>query len=315
MAKVIKKGIDPKDTLQKKQWSKFVSKGIALSLMHYNPDSQLFKSYKNSSYCNEVIRTNDVGKATSTYCKNRWCMTCNRIKTAMCINGYLPELEKLFEPVFVTLTLPTVQGSELPKRIAEMEKTWREIAKLAQKSKYKKTHSPFKGIRKAECTIRPNGYYHYHFHFILDTWASGEWLINQWMKRFPKAGSEGQHLRFADEFSFRELFKYAFKAEVKTDNSANAKRYDVVFKALHKKRTYQPFGGIKKVNEELEDDLFSQTTLENLCNRLFKWVQDDWYDTSSGEALIGLAIPEKVKSMVSYPDEPNNQKNLDNEKK
>lgn len=302
MANLIQKSDSPKDVLRKKQWSKYVSKGISLTLMHFNPNSKLFKSYKNSTYCAETLLTNEVGKIHTTYCKNRWCLTCNRIKTARLINEYLPQLETLFNPVFVTLTLPTIEGEELPERIVEMEKAWRAIYNSTKQVKYKRTHDIFRGIRKAECTIRPNGHYHYHFHFIIDGWAEGEWLIGQWLRRFPSADRKAQDIRFANEFAFRELFKYAFKAEVKSGSKTNAKRYDLVFNALRGKRTYQAFGGIKAVEEDFnEDDLTGAVVLEGMANRIFKWCTDDWYDKSTGEGLIGLEIPEKVKNMVDYP--------------
>jgi hypothetical protein len=302
MTKLQQNSNNPKEVLMKKQWSKYVSKGIALSLMHFNPKSTLFKSYKNSSYCADTLLTNEIGKINTTYCKNRWCLTCNRIKTARLINNYLPQLEKLFQPVFVTLTLPTIQGEELPARIAEMESLWRKIYNNSKKAKYKKQHTIFKGIRKAECTIRPNGYYHYHFHFILDNWAQGEWLIGQWLHYRKDADSIAQDIRIANEFAFRELFKYAFKAEVKSNSNTNAKRYDVVFRALRGKRTYQAFGGIKAIEEEFKDEeLKNGVVLENMPNHIFNWVQDDWYDKATGEALVGLSIPQKVKIMVDYP--------------
>ncbi|MGL4584588.1 MAG: protein rep, partial [Flavobacterium sp.] len=255
--------------------------------MNFNPKSKLFKSYKNSTYCAETLLTNEVGKIHTTYCKNRWCLTCGRIKTARLINAYLPQLEELFQPVFITLTLPTVLGSELGMRIAEMEKGWRDIYKNTKQGKYKKTYQIFKGIRKAECTIRPGGLYHYHFHFIIDGWAEGEWLISQWLKRFPQANRLAQDIRFADEFSFKELFKYAFKAEVKSGSKTNAERYDLVFNALRGKRTYQAFGGIKAIEEDFdEDDLTDAIVLEGMANRIFKWCTDDWYDKESGNALV-----------------------------
>lgn len=303
MTKITQKNQTPKETLMKKQWSKYVSKGIALSLMHYNPKSEIFKSYKNSTYCAETLLTNEVGKIHTTYCKNRWCLTCNRIKTARLINAYLPQLEQLFQPVFVTITLPTVPGEELPERIAEMEKTWRRIYKNSTEIAYKKKNNLFKGIRKAECTIRPNGMYHYHFHFILNDWAQAEWLVSQWLKRFPEADRKAQDIRFANEFAFRELFKYAFKAEVKSNNKTNSKRYDLVFSALRGKRTYQAFGGIKAIEEDFnEEDLTNGIVLEGMYNKIFKWCVDDWYEKGSGEALVGLGIPKKVKNMVDYPE-------------
>ena len=303
MANLATKSVNPKETLQKKQWSKYVSKGIALSLMHYNSDSVLFKSYKNSSYCAEVLKTDENSKLATTYCKNRWCLTCNRIKTARLINAYLPQLEQLFQPVFVTLTLPTVGEKQLPKRIEEMEKEWRLIYINSKKTKYKQSYTVLKGVRKAECTIRPENKYHYHFHFILDNWAQGEWLIGQWLKRFPDADSKAQDLRFANEFAFKELFKYAFKSEVKLSSQISASRYDALFTALRGKRMYQAFGGIKAIEEDFTDeDLTNGISIEDMPNRIFKWVHDDWFDTEEGIALVGLAIPSKVKELTNYPD-------------
>lgn len=303
MANLLQKRETPKETLKKKQWAKYISKAISLSLMYYNKSSKLIKAYKNSIYCAETLLTNEVGKIYTTYCKNRWCLICCRIKTARLINAYLPQLQALFQPVFVTLTLPTIKGEDLVNRIEEMEKQWRLIYKKSKQAKYKKKHSIFKGIRKAECTIRPNGYYHYHFHFILDSWAKGEWLIGQWLHYRKDADRKAQDIRFANEFSFRELFKYAFKAEVKIDNKTNAERYDLVFNALRGKKILFPFGGIKAIEEDFdEDDLTNGIVLEGMANRIFKWCTDDWYDTKDGQALIGLAIPEKVKNMANYPE-------------
>ena len=289
-------------TLLKKQWAKYVSKGIALSLMHYNSDSPLFKSYKNTSYCADLLMTNEIGAINATYCKNRWCGICNRIKTARLINNYLPQIEQLQQPVFVTLTMPTCLGEDLKKQIQTMENAWRIIYKLSKKAKYKKTYSPLKGIRKAECTIRPNKLYHYHFHFILNDWSQGEWVIFQWLKYIPTAQPIAQHIRFADEFSHRELFKYAFKSEVKTSNKTNATRYDLVFKTLRNKRTIQSFG-LTSIDEDFTDeDLHNPIILEGMANSIFKWCQNDWYDKNTGLALIGKEIPNRVKELVSYPE-------------
>lgn len=299
MTKVKEKSINSKDTLKKKMWSKYISKGVSLSLIHFNPKSKLFKAYKNTSYCAETIVIS--GKKTSTsYCKNRWCQTCNRIKTAMMINGYAPQIEELFNPVFVTLTLPTCNGSELKKRISEMEKAWRGIYTLTKRAKYNKTHNTLKGVRKAEITIRPNDKYHYHFHFIIDGWSEGEWLIGKWLKKFPEASPKAQDLRLVDEYGKFEIFKYAIKSEVKTDNK-NAKRYDMVFNELRGKRTFSTFGGIRKIKEEFEDeDLTGQEVDQE--NGVYKWVSVDWFNKETGEPLVNIPIPKKVKNMVNYPN-------------
>ena len=297
--KYTKEGVNPKDVLKKKMWSKYLSKGTALSLMHFNPDSKLFKAYKNTSYCAEVIAIEN-SKPRTTYCKNRWCQTCNRIKTARMINGYAPQIESLFQPVFVTLTLPTCDGSELKARIEEMEKAWRRIYKLTSKVKFKREHQILKGVRKAEITIRPKGKYHYHFHIIVDGWSRGEWLISKWLKTFPQADRAGQDLRFIDEFGKFEVFKYAIKSEVKASQNS-AKRYDLVFNALRGKRTFSAFGGIRMIKEEFEDEELQTKIETDVLDGLYKWVDVDWFNKDTGEALVNIPIPKKVRDMSHYP--------------
>lgn len=83
------------DTLQKKQWTKFISKNFASILIKWNPNSKLIKSYKNTFFgCADTLLVADNENLTTTYCKNRWCGVCNRIKTAKSINAYLPEDRK-----------------------------------------------------------------------------------------------------------------------------------------------------------------------------------------------------------------------------
>jgi len=288
-------------TLTKKMYTKYISKGVSISLMKYNPKSKLFKAYKNTSYCAETLVSNDTGKLTTTYCKNRWCQTCNRIKIAILIKGYYSQIEEFENPCFVTLTLPTCKGNELLERIKLMENAWRFLCNKTKRVPFKRLYNDFKGLRKAEITIRPNGFYHYHFHVLLDGLEQGEWLISQWLKKFSQASRKSQHIREVDDFGKMEIFKYAIKCEVKTSNS-NAKRYDLVYNSLRGKRTFSAFGGIKKVDvEQAEDDLKSNIQTD-MINHVFKWMKDDWYNKETGEGLVKLPIPEKVKNMVNYPD-------------
>jgi hypothetical protein len=241
---------------------------------------------------------NDVDKLTTTYCKNRWCGVCNRIKTAKAINAYFPQLSALFNPVFVTLTLPTCLENELPARVKEMETEWRLIYQNSKKQSYLRKNNPLKGIRKAECSIRPNGMYHYHFHLILNDWQQAEWLVSQWLHRFPSASHKAQDVRFANETYFKELFKYAFKSEVKA-TKVNANRFDAVFCALRNKRTYQCFGGIRQIQEDFdENELVNGITLEGQANEIYVWCDEDWFRKSDGLGLVNKPIPDRVKDMI-----------------
>jgi hypothetical protein len=53
-----------------------------------------------------------------TYCGNRWCMTCARIRTGMAMERYLPTLKAWGDVWFVTLTVRNVPAAELRDTIA-----------------------------------------------------------------------------------------------------------------------------------------------------------------------------------------------------
>ncbi|WP_233898065.1 hypothetical protein [Tenacibaculum piscium] len=149
----------------------------------------------------------------------------------------------------------------------------------------------------------------------MDNWEQGEWLIGQWLRYNKEANFKAQDICLANESSFKELFKYAFKSEVKCSDNTNAKRYDVVFNALRGKRTYQAFGGIKAIEEDFTDeDLKNGIVLEGMANRVFKWIKNDWYDRKTGYGLVGLAIPDKVKKMIAYPEIDNDKSLLTSKK-
>lgn len=282
---------------------KYVNARFSLALIEANPSSTLLKGYWNSFYCNYILRSDDAQKTSGTYCKNRWCIVCGSIRTAHLINGYVQQLQALNDAQFVTLTLPTVSESDLASRIDDMEKEWRKIAKLAVTLK----RENFKGVRKMECTIRPDGKYHYHFHLIIEGKENTEWLIAQWLKRFPAADAQAQHYRNADKGSYIELFKYFTKLVTKVGNKdralSNFQRLDVIFRTLVGKRTYQPFGGLKKISEDIEEDLKSTTISDSFQGKIWRWVKNDWV-SEYGEMLTGYEPSEQVLNLVRYcPDE------------
>lgn len=265
---------------KKRARKKFTSHAIASNLMKHNPDSPLFNSYERSLHCMESLTPNAEGKLIAHYCKNRWCPICQSIRIAVLINGYKPQLEALQDPYFVTLTLPTCTAEELPGQIKRMSKAFRQI-------KNRKHMRGVKGLRKAECTTRPNGMYHYHFHIIIEGRANAEYLIKSWLELFSEANRKAQDMRKADCSSMIELFKYFTKLLAK-DKDGNRKmmdykRLDVIFRALSGHRIFQPFGGLKMVSEEIEDEELEAT--REIAQQVYMWIGNDWYGTEDGDAL------------------------------
>lgn len=283
--------------LQKKAKKKYLSLGIAYHL-YYETDSPLRKSYQHSMYCADVLTPNkQQNKLTAKYCKNRWCPLCSSIRIAMLINGYGPQLKGLNEPYFVTLTAPTVPAEELPARIELFRKSFRQIV-----DNYSARKMGMKGIRKAECTVRPKGLYHYHFHVIIGGKENAEFLVKRWLEIVPGALPQSQDLRPADEGSFIELFKYFTKLVVKDKRTGmreivDYKRLDIIFQALRGKRTFQPFGGLKAVSEEIDEEELEANILIS-ADSIFKWIMDDWVNLETGECLTGFKPSDSLKRLI-----------------
>jgi len=290
-------------TYEKRAKSKYLSNGLVLALTKL--DSPLKKSYWNTWHCSKVI-LQDGKKLTTTYCNNRWCVQCNRIRTAKLIKAYLPELEKMEDPQFVTLTIPNVPGPELKSTIAGMILEFIRIKDLF----IHRRDFRINGVRKLECTHNKiTNEFHPHFHIVLDGKLSGEELINEWLRRYPGATRSAQDIRPADVNSMKELFKYATKLTTKnlitkenekTVIEVNPQALDTIFQAMYKKRIFQSMGWIKQVSEDIDevDSQIIEDVKEDI--EVWTWEQDvsDWVN-SSGELLTGCEAYQKYELRFS----------------
>ena len=301
------KSKDNPSTGKKQQWSKYLSSKLARGLHSHNPNSKLKQSYMNTIFCTSV-KLYDGEKVRTTYCKNRWCPTCNRIRTAININRYAPEISKFGYPYFVTLTRPTVSIEELPDQIENMEKSWRQLYNYG-KDKRKAPYAEgirLRGIRKMECTLRPDGKYHYHYHVIVDGMNEAYWLRSEWLKRNPDADKKAQDIRPANAGSLMEVFKYQTKSFTDTGDKPHFERLDELYNVMRGKRTLAAFGIKVPKDMELEEfDLQSQDQKElqlQLGNQESIWTWDDnvydWVNKETGELMINEPIPERVKKIA-----------------
>lgn len=301
---------DGKKRLQKLTRKKHFSQHLAYGLYFASQpnESPLSKRYLSTVYCSTdlVPETGADGtlRLSSKRCRGRWCPVCQSILIAKMIQGYSAQLKALEEPYFVTLTAPTVSLSELPEQIAAFQKRWHDITRQRYWMKTKP-----KGIRKAECTIRPNGMYHYHWHIIIDGKASAEWLREQWLRRCQGADSHAQDIRPVNAGGYLEVFKY-FTKLIAQDKSTGKrfidfKRLDSVMVALHGKRIYQPFGGLKKVEEELHEEELQSVAVTEYYHKLWRWATGVGYiDPNTGEVLTGeYELPKWVEILTGGIDD------------
>lgn len=308
------KGTTKKLTEEQLRYRKMTRKkhfGYYLSCLLYykNEQSTIRKSYKNSIHCASVLLPSERG-LTSRYCKNRWCPTCQSIRIATLINGYASQLNEMEDPYFVTLTAETVPIDRLEWRIKQFSKVWSLISKQA----YWRKHKP-NGIRKAECTLRPNGMYHYHYHIIIDGREHAEWVIFQWLKRHKDSDRKAQDMKPVKRGEYIELFKY-FTKLISSDKEAGKERRYIdfvrlndIFETLKGTRVYQSFGKIKPIKEDIVDEeLVSEVSSEDYM-QFWRWMTGVGYVSDDGEILAGdYELPRWVEELCgSLPKEAEEQ--------
>lgn len=243
--------------------------------------SPLQKSYWNTYHCSRTV-LQEGRKFTAKYCNNRWCLTCNRIRTAKMINGYSSSITKFTAPQFVTLTIPNVKARDLRIAIEEMNSALMRIRR-----NLKKTHKVnLKALRKYESTYNAkSNTYHPHFHLIVDGEETSALLVDLWLNQFKEADRLGQDIRPASDTSLVELCKYFTKIIAK-DNDYNPKALDIMFRAVKGKRTFQPIGIRKFVSEDIDEIQSQEIDFKPPANEIWVFEEDayDWV-TYDGELL------------------------------
>lgn len=291
--------------LKKRAKAKYITTGFIYDLI--NLKSSLKKSYWNTVHCVETLLFNQETKTiTGKYCKNRWCLVCNRIRTGKLMNLYFDEFSKHEDLYFVTLTVRNIPADSLPGAIRDMQRSWNQI-----RMKFKKTKFSFDGIRKNECTYNlKENTFHPHFHVVIKGKDQAELLLKLWLQLHNEetglySDRKGQDIRKCDKDTLKELFKY-FTKIVKRDKKADKNEYpvlieplDVMNRAYYKMRVFNSFGIFRNLRlEELEemDELQAEELEEIREGNVWAWVQDqsDWV-SEYGELLTDNDYYKKIK--------------------
>jgi hypothetical protein len=242
-----------------------------------------------------------VGKVTSHYCKNRWCIVCNRIRTAILINTYLPLIKQWNNKSFVTLTTNLTKSCvgelELKETIQQYKKAFTRIWRRL-KRKYGTTNA----IRKIEITHSfRNNWYHPHFHVILEVKSNEDvFLRNEWLKEFPNADIGGNDIRIADDSTVKETFKYMTKMWKKIEKEDSTEEIRVlpyapevmhtIFKVMYNKRTIQVYGEkLKPIDEDFDTDIATVFLDDNFDeDSVWAWEQElrNWVNWETAELLL-----------------------------
>lgn len=276
---------------QKRARAKAITNAVVYKMV--DVASPLNKSYWSSWHCSRAV-LQDGNKITSRYCNQRWCLVCNRIRTAKLMNGYLPALGNMVNPQFVTLTVPNVDGAELKVTIETMTKTFRQCLDVMRK----RGVTP-DGIRKSEVTVNEvTQLYHPHFHLIVDGEDNANDIVKLWLAHNPNSSPIAQDVRPCTDA--KELFKYFTKLLTKSGQFLPV-HMDVIFQAMKGKRVYQPFGTVRKVSEDV--DATEAVTCDWKAPQDEIWVYEDaaefsdWYN-STGEALTEVVHSAQTMALI-----------------
>ncbi len=279
--------------LCKKARAKYITMGVVHPLIHLH--SPLESSYLHTTHCSSVM-VQEGKKLTAKYCNHRWCLVCNRIRTAKLINGYVPPLLALPDKQFVTLTIPNTDAKGLEFTIRLMGVVLRRIQKRFTRAGY-----PIIGIRKLECTYNPiTNTYHPHYHLIVSGEGVAVKLVNAWLDSFGEAVSDAQNITPMGDGGVPELFKYFTKIFVK--GRLYPQPLDVIFQAMVNRRVFQPMGIRRDVSEDV-DGIHSE-----LCDdippielQMWVWGDSDWYAMGSGEPLTHYQPSPQVVRLLNPP--------------
>jgi len=310
---------DLKRVFRKRAWAKSFSNMLAFTLVTQVPDSPLVKQYRNTLYCSSEL-TQEENKITSKYCGQRWCAVCNGIRTGKNINRFKPAFEKLKQPMFLTLTAPTVEADKLKEEITtRLAQFSRAVKTLKQYLRRSGKPDQVQIIRKLEVTYS-KGKYHPHFHCIVEGAENANDILKYWMQSRPDADIEAQNIKDANIGSLNELFKYTTKLVFGKKGEKKlypAQVLDTIFLALSTRRTFQTYGNLEQAIEEVEE---YQTQGFNIQpeNQTFVWINDykNWLNQETGELIVDSPNYKDLESIFANipesitqppPDNPKNE--------
>jgi plasmid rolling circle replication initiator protein Rep len=299
-----------REVMQKRARSKWLTSAILDKLERLG--SPL--NYEAARSCCSTVKQED-GTLTTHYCKQRWCIVCNRIRMGRRINDYGPVFEAWNEAGdevhLVTLTVPNCKGEILPQVLDEM----RDRLKLCRKAIRRTRELRYEAVRALEVTY--NGQrrdFHPHFHMAVRGREAAEAVIAEWLKRWPKASRKAQDFRPWDGSAegLKELTKYCTKLiGVGEENAPPAHAIDTIFRALEGRHLFRPVGfHLSDYRADLDpdadpdefDDLDAVVSAYSEADegRLWDWdaAIGDWVDHETGECLSGWTPNEADREAV-----------------
>jgi hypothetical protein len=267
-------------------------------------DPERQKQYWKSYHCANVV-VQEGTKLNTGLCRKRWCIVCQRKKTAELLNGYTESLQALQEEeqlFIVTLTAQNIKALR-PVDLRNEFKVYNEEFKRVKDS-IRKTHKlKTNGFKKLECTFNmKSGEYHPHMHLIIQGKEQADLVVKYWIKQMKKRYGRNKVSRKGQDIApigntekdYIEVFKYATKGSVKDTFEAVAE--DLMIEALEGLQVFKPIGSLRKVKQPKEETT-DTTKADWIESKTETYVYDDIekdYISASYERLIGTQEIEKL---------------------
>ena len=257
-------------------------------------NSSLKPSYLRTLSCNEILLQDGL-KVSSKYCKNRFCVVCNRIKTAKVINEYLPIIDGLSDLTMLTLTIPSVKADQLPSAYKMMLESFRRITRNIKKNY---PQNSVIGFRAYECNYNSKkNTFNPHFHILMEGKTNAFLIKNLWLDQIKGASYKAQDVQSANPGALIEIVKYVCKGVVKEQFYPQA--MDCIFRSLRGKKVFETFG-IKKIN--LDMNTTSKTVIDFRTSDVDVWAWNhevmNWTN-STGELFIDHVFDQKTMDFLN----------------
>ena len=230
--------------LEKKQVTK--EKLEKLGLKHFT--EKTLERIQNCGNFIQSVLTADESTAKvvkANRCMNRFCPIClatRSRKQGFMLGVVLETLRENYDYkfLFLTLTVPNVQGNEL---IKELQKQYESLKRFIQRKEFKKISKGY--VRKTEVTYNSErNDFHPHVHMLIavdESYFTRENYVKQekWLELWQKCKRDDSitqvHIKKADEESYRELAKYEAKDLEYLNYGEEV--FDVFYKALKGRKT------------------------------------------------------------------------------
>ena len=284
--------------LQKRAFSKYYTRKILMPLINLKNGRN--PSYWRTYHCCNTLEQDSEGKIISKYCKNRWCIVCNRIRSGILHRTHRKQLESVptrFITLTSNLTAKCLTMADLEATLDIYYKTWNKVWRNT-KNKYGK----LKCLRKTEVTFSfKDGWFHPHFHIILQNNSDeADFVVSQWQRIILEnngiASERANKHSITNEGTFAELFKYLTKMYDVVENKKTGKidfvlpypaqKLDDIYCALKGKRIFQSYN-LSDVEIDDFDDLKATIFTDEIRGHhtLWNWEQElrTWVDYSTGE--------------------------------